>query len=101
MSDVPYYKPLASSPDEESGDFNPKSRSVQFKRLAFYIIAGCTLMYLSAQGMRAFARVVSKPCHPSHRHHHNLTSIALPAHYTLPSGDKIPSVALGTVNSAS
>lgn len=34
------------------------------------------------------------PCHASHYNHSSIAS--LPTHYTLPSGDKIPSVALGT-----
>ncbi|EIW52463.1 uncharacterized protein TRAVEDRAFT_32150 [Trametes versicolor FP-101664 SS1] len=51
-------------------------------------------MYVSFLGVRAISRSskmrMGKPCHAVHR---NLSS--LPSHYTLPSGHKIPSVALG------
>ncbi|KAI0629805.1 NADP-dependent oxidoreductase domain-containing protein [Trametes polyzona] len=51
-------------------------------------------MYVSYLGVRAIARSskvhMGKPCHGARR---NLSS--LPSHYTLPSGHKIPSVALG------
>ncbi len=41
---------------------------------------------------------IGTPCAGSHR---NVSSVAfLPTHYTLPSGDKIPSVALGTAGNA-
>ncbi|KAI0671193.1 NADP-dependent oxidoreductase domain-containing protein [Trametes maxima] len=51
-------------------------------------------MYASFVGVRAVARTakvrMGRPCHGAER---NLSS--LPSHFTLPSGDKIPSVALG------
>jgi len=89
-----HYKPLAN---DEEGGFQPKSRTTRFKKLAFVLVAGATVMYLAFRGARALVGSV-KPCHPAHRHHHNANLTGLPTHYTLPSGDKIPSVALGTAS---
>lgn len=46
-----------------------------------------------------FTRKLKSSCHPQHKSI-NVGASGLPTHYTLPSGDKIPSVALGTAASA-
>lgn len=91
--------PTAEEGDKTTEGLYQKLRREKTKRLLFHILAGCALMFLAIQGIRALARssgrsMTGPGCHGPHR---NLSS--LPSHYTLPSGDEIPSVALGTVNS--
>ncbi|KAI9065994.1 hypothetical protein FKP32DRAFT_1756257 [Trametes sanguinea] len=82
---------------EEQQRLNHRSTSSRsFKRVLFHILAISALMYMSFVGVRAVARSaklrmpIGAPCRGAQR---NLSS--LPTHYTLPSGDKIPAVALG------
>ncbi|TCD65873.1 hypothetical protein EIP91_002135 [Steccherinum ochraceum] len=97
------YKPFAPSEDDEEnidiGSYTPKSRTTRFKKLVFVFIAVCTTLYLSVRGTQALVRFLSKPCHSTHHWHSKVNHTlggGLPTHFTLPSGDKIPSVALGT-----
>ncbi|THH29370.1 hypothetical protein EUX98_g4815 [Antrodiella citrinella] len=97
-----HYKPLAFSESDVDEEFESvhtrpttHEKRQRLKKLAFVLVAGATVMYLAFTGTRALVRAVAKPC-VSSGHHRNLTTAgALPTHYTLPSGDKIPSVALG------
>ena len=69
-------------------------RKTHLKQILFRVLALAAIMFVAIQGIRSWAkssaRFSHKPCHGLHR---NLSS--LPSHYTLPSGDRIPSVALG------
>ncbi|KAK7695590.1 hypothetical protein QCA50_000226 [Cerrena zonata] len=100
----PYYKPLATSEeDEESQTFKSRLSRLRptssTKSVLFGIVATAAVMYALYLGSRSVLRSLPKYHHGMrpgcglHGHHRNLTS--LPSHYTLPSGDKIPSVALG------
>lgn len=91
----PHYKPLSQDDGDEEQQFGVAPRvQNRHKRLLFHILAVAAVMYVSFLGVRAISRSskmrMGKPCHAVHR---NLSS--LPSHYTLPSGHKIPSVALG------
>lgn len=106
------YKLLPSTEDDvETTRFGPKRRT-QIKQLVFYVLAGAAAMYLAVQGAHMFVRNIAVPMMRHTRFgsmalggkacHRNLTTgtvNGLPAYFNLPSGDKIPSVALGTVNS--
>ncbi|OJT03862.1 hypothetical protein TRAPUB_5453 [Trametes pubescens] len=90
-----HYKPLSQDDGDEEQQFDVAPRvQNRHKRLLFHILAVAAVMYVSFLGVRAISRSskmrMGKPCHGAHR---NLSS--LPSHYTLPSGHKIPSVALG------
>lgn len=103
MSSAPSYKPLATSEDDSESDPELALRRVRtrrFKKLAFHLLAVAAIMYAVFSGVKYLARSLPKmrmpggaPCNGPRR---NLSS--LPEHFVLPSGDKIPSVALGTVN---
>lgn len=88
------YKLLPQDDGDEEQQFGVTRAHNRHKRLLFHILAVAAVMYVSYLGIRAVARSskvrMGRPCHGGHR---NLSS--LPSHYTLPSGDKIPSVALG------
>ena len=68
-----------------------------WKRLLILVVSAAALFqatsyFLGPPTTKRMHRL-GTPCRGSHR---NLSSVAkLPTHYTLPSGDKIPSVALG------
>ncbi len=62
------------------------------KRTVLRIFAFFALMFVLFSGIRHVSRTARPRC-TGGRLHRNMTS--LPSHYTLPSGDKIPSVALG------
>lgn len=91
-----YYKPLAT--DENEGPPSArKLRIITLKRILFQILTIVAIGYASYLGTSAFLnsgfmRHAHRPGCP----HHNTTT--LPTEFTLPSGDKIPTVALGTVN---
>ncbi|KAJ3476940.1 hypothetical protein NLI96_g10808 [Meripilus lineatus] len=94
LSGLPfYYKPLAT--DENEGPPSPcKLRIIAIKKLLFQLLTIVAIGYASYLGTSAFLNSgfmghVHRPGCP----HRNFT--ALPNNYSLPSGDKIPSVALG------
>ena len=95
------YDLLPTGDDAKADEQRDKRiRHARLKRITFHVLVVLALMYAGYHGLRAFARSSSqflraKPCHGAQR---NLS--ALPSHYTLPSGHKIPSVALGTAASA-
>ncbi|KAL4250107.1 hypothetical protein ABKN59_005965, partial [Abortiporus biennis] len=88
-----FYKPLATDEDEDIF-LDKEQRRRRVKKVIFHLLAVVGMMYATFVGTKALFRwsavspATRKPCH-----NRNLTS--LPTHYTLPSGDKIPSVALG------
>jgi len=91
----PFYKPLATSEEEADLDGSKSSRA-RTKKIIFHFIAIGAVMYAIFLGTRSFVRWSVKSGRPMKGGCHgqrNLTS--LPSYYTLPSGDKIPSVALG------
>lgn len=98
ISTTTAYKPLATSEDAEDPELTQtRVHTRRYKNLAFHCLAIAAVMYAIFSGVKYIARAMPKmrtgaPCHGPRR---NLSS--LPEHYTLPSGDKIPSVALGTV----
>jgi len=99
------YKPIsAHDPEEVDEQQHPKSQRISRGKRIFLnfigvarIVAVVAIVYA---GFRLLTRTSTKlrnpkPCHGSYR---NLSS--LPSHYTLPSGDKIPAVALGVWQAA-
>ena len=73
----------------------------RIKKILFRVLAAFAVMYFAIQGIRAFAKSSAQFLHGPGCHggmHRNLSS--LPSQYTLPSGNQIPSVALGTVNTS-
>ena len=77
-----------------------RRRIARAKELLSRVLALLAIMFLGYQGLWSFVKssfkfLHSKPCHGTSGSQRNLTS--LPSHFTLPSGDKIPSVALGTI----
>jgi hypothetical protein len=87
----PDYHLLPSSDAEAHG--TKSRRCAELKRLAFKFIA-VAAMISGAFAVLRFSRQFAAPCrNGAHRNHS--TSRKLPSHYKLPSGDKIPSVALG------
>ncbi|CCM00991.1 uncharacterized protein FIBRA_03039 [Fibroporia radiculosa] len=92
----PAYKQLSThDPEEVSVDPTSSPTSRLTSRLSFTAVARLiAVMVLAYAGVRFLTRAALKlraPCHSGLQR--NLSS--LPTHYTLPSGDKIPSVALG------
>jgi len=69
------------------------ARTRRIKKLLFNVLLVATMVFAGFHALRAFARSAERFLHTPPCHHRNLTS--LPTHYALPSGDKIPSVALG------
>jgi len=88
------YKPLATSEDDNEDQANRRLRIRKIKRSLFALVAVAALMYVAFLGTRAIIRAGARgrSRYPG-CNHRNLTS--LPSHFTLPSGDKIPTVALG------
>ncbi|KAI0783504.1 NADP-dependent oxidoreductase domain-containing protein [Abortiporus biennis] len=87
-----FYKPLAA---DESGELfeETRRRRTHVKKILFHFVAVAAFLYGIYLGTSGLLKLSGKrrPCHgPT-----NLNS-TLPSHYTLPSGDKIPTVALGT-----
>jgi hypothetical protein len=97
MNSPPRYKQLPTiSEDEQTATFqgcNARKR----KKNIFYILALVATIYVAFSGLRhIFWSNFGFPEEPwaCLGAQNNLSG--LPSHYTLPSGDKIPSVALGT-----
>ncbi len=90
-----YYKPLATEENEDP--LSPrKVRIIRIKKLLFQLLTLFAIGYASYLGTSAlldsgFMRHTHGPGCP----HRNFT--VLPTNLTLPSGDKIPTVALGKV----
>ena len=90
---------------EDNGDkahetwTNQRSRIVakNLKQVLFRVLVLLAIIYLGYRGLKPFVASSSskslRPCHSGELQREKLTS--LPSHFTLPSGDKIPSVALG------
>lgn len=85
--------------DKEAGDDAIKNERKR-RNFVFRILVACAIMYSIFLGVRHVSRL--RMMHggigcqkPLIGHHKNMSTGALPTHFTLPSGDKIPSVALG------
>ncbi|PCH40515.1 hypothetical protein WOLCODRAFT_24169 [Wolfiporia cocos MD-104 SS10] len=96
------YKPLSTHDPEQLAATPPLPKSEQRKTVLRHLARIALAMTILFAGARLFARTSIKlrvpaagPCHSGAR---NLSS--LPTHYTLPSGDKIPAVALGVWQAA-
>ena len=73
-------------------------RKFDLKKRLIGILGISAMVYLALTALRntgfpAFKRILAAPCRGGNRTFG--TGQGLPSHYTLPSGDKIPSVALG------
>lgn len=100
------YQLVVDDSDQNKGP-DAQSHRKRSAGLKFYInrvLVLAVVMYAAFTGFRAVSRSafgsrVWQACHGLQR---NLTTGAsLPSHYQLPSGDRIPAVALGTVITAS
>lgn len=76
-----------------------KCRTINFKSALVRFLGALAIMYATFTGVRALSRLsVNRPFFmtPCHGLQRNMSkSASLPWHYQLPSGDRIPSVALG------
>ena len=101
-----YYKPLATSEEDEESQtlksrlsrFGPSSNT---KSVLFSVVATAAVMYALYLGSKSLLSSLPKFRHgmrPGCGLHGQRNLTTLPSYYALPSGDKIPSVALGTVN---
>ncbi|KAI0738889.1 NADP-dependent oxidoreductase domain-containing protein [Daedaleopsis nitida] len=94
-----YYRPLPQSEIdiEKRTPKAPQRRSIFTWKHLFVLLAMAFVFrstYLALKHASSpSARRLGTPCSGSHRNKSSVVS--LPSHYTLPSGDKIPSVALG------
>ncbi|KAI0917638.1 hypothetical protein AcW1_007203 [Taiwanofungus camphoratus] len=92
------YKPLSTHDPERDPHTDspaipdPNSHSARAKNLLLRLLLLAAVMYAAFRALGSIRPRMRTPCHiaPSHR---NLSS--LPSHYTLPSGDQIPAIALG------
>lgn len=95
------YKPLSTHDPERDPHTDspaipdPNSHSARAKNLLLRLLLLAAVMYAAFRALGSIRPRMRAPCHiaPSHR---NLSS--LPSHYTLPSGDQIPAIALGTIS---
>ena len=95
--------PTADIADDSDKPYNATAwarehRSARVKQVLFRVVAVACVMFIGYQGLSAFLRSSSKflrtkPCHGIP--HRNFSALPVQSHYTLPSGDKIPTVALG------
>jgi hypothetical protein len=95
MNYPPRYKPLPTISEDETTVFRARNARKQ-KKVIFHVLAIVTIMYAAFSGIRYVARSnlgLAKGLWGCHGAQRNLST--LPSHYTLPSGDKIPTVALG------
>ena len=85
--------------DAESVDieYSAEHKQRTAKSILVKVLGAVAIMYATFSGLRALSRASFgkgwMSCHGAHRNLSNLT--ALPWHYQLPSGDRIPSIALG------
>lgn len=87
--------------------FKSERSSFRVKTILSRVLAAFVIMYLALAGLRSLKLSPSYSslgrfglgCHKNASMKAGLST--LPSHYKLPSGDQIPSVALGTVNSTS
>jgi hypothetical protein len=95
MAFPPQYEPLSTvDQDEEGEQYTHKRIPSRKKRLILYIVTIAVLMYASFSAVRlARSRGFWMTCYGPQRNQSTLSTLA--SHYSLPSGDKIPSVALG------
>jgi hypothetical protein len=100
MSGPPRYKALATIGEDEQITTLKERTTSKPKKIIFHVLAILAIMYAALSGVRYVSRLRLPKgfwgCHGSQR---NLSS--LPSHFTLPSGDTIPSVALGNANALS
>ncbi|EMD39495.1 hypothetical protein CERSUDRAFT_80875 [Gelatoporia subvermispora B] len=84
------YKLLSSGDDDGELTTKPTTRR---KNVLFALVAAAAALYAMFTAVRFVVRTSRLPCNSRMGMHRNLSS--LPEHFTLASGDKIPSVALG------
>lgn len=100
------YKLLPSSADigidaeraSNQDSLSRKCRIINFKSALVRFLGALAIMYATFTGVRALSRLsVNRPFFltPCHGQRNMSKSASLPWHYQLPSGDRIPSVALG------
>ncbi|KAG9308474.1 hypothetical protein JVU11DRAFT_11816 [Chiua virens] len=95
MAFPPRYEPLPTvDKDDDDEPFVPRRKPFVKRRLAIYSVSFLLLMLASISAVRfARSRGFWATCYGPQRNQSSLAK--LPSHYTLPSGDEIPSVALG------
>ncbi|KIK91961.1 hypothetical protein PAXRUDRAFT_830404 [Paxillus rubicundulus Ve08.2h10] len=95
MAFPPQYEPLSTVDKDEEGEQYIHNRiPSRKKRLILYIVTIAVLMYASFSAARlARSRGFWITCYGPQRNQSTLSTLT--SHYSLPSGDKIPSVALG------
>ena len=106
MAAPPAYKPVPTADPEHAQNESEKqpaarTRTRCAKNILLCALALCAIMLVALRPLRSVLRVplrgsgarMGHGCHAAHR---NLSTSALPETFALPSGDKIPSVALGT-----
>jgi diketogulonate reductase-like aldo/keto reductase len=95
MTFAPCYEPVPTADkDDEGGLFTHRRKPLGKKRLFLYSISLAALMFASCSAVRlARSRGFWMTRYGPRRNQSNVAR--LPSHYALPSGDQIPSVALG------
>lgn len=72
-----------------------KIKREKVKKILFHALVVFTVMFVALQGLKAFIRSSERFLHQGMKGCHGRNLSSLPSHHTLPSGDKIPAVALG------
>lgn len=110
----PSHYTLLPTPSSENKSDEPSSKTTTSKltsnprTLLFRLLIACTAMLVLYRGFGELSRSAAsllrtgiKPCHSFNGTMTTTRNMSaaqtLPSHYTLPSGDKIPSIALGTL----
>ncbi|KAF8549525.1 hypothetical protein OG21DRAFT_1599113 [Imleria badia] len=95
MAFPPRYEPVPTvDRDNEGEPFTHRRKPLGKKRFVLYLISFVAFMVAAWYAVRlARSRGFWTTCYGPRRNQSNLAK--LPSHYTLPSGDKIPTVALG------
>src|SRR5882762_6353988 len=97
MNSPPRYKQLPTIREDEQTTTSQGCNARKRKKNIFYILVLVATIYITFSGLRRISRSnFGPPEEPWACLGAQNNLLGLPSHYTLPSGDKIPSVALGT-----
>ena len=104
LFDIEQPKPESDDDLDEPLELDPPHRTFSWKRLLFVLLSMAAFFQASYLVAKHFAGPAARtrlgtPCRGSGRHRNFSSAVngaRLQRHFTLPSGDKIPSVALGT-----
>jgi hypothetical protein len=99
---VAEYKLLpTTNQDDIVNESPPQARQTKtYRSILARILVVFSIMYLASSGVHSISRIGGRwgawcGSGAGHRALSTSRGVQLPTHYTLPSGDKIPSVALG------